>query len=154
MSFTTLALIAAVAVLGPVLALRRSWHLPVVLGELAGGIALGPTGLGLLQAHNETFTFLADIGFALVMFVAGSHVPVGDRLRAALRTGVFRAVGVAAAEYAARPRRGSCLPAAAARPGPGRGRLGQPRRRSGRRRDGRGPHTDPGHPDGVRRPAA
>jgi Kef-type K+ transport system membrane component KefB len=93
-SFTTLALIAAVAVLGPVLALRRSWHLPVVLGELAGGIALGPTGLGLLQAHNDTFTFLADIGFALVMFVAGSHVPVGDRLRTALRTGACRAVGV------------------------------------------------------------
>jgi Kef-type K+ transport system membrane component KefB len=93
-SFTTLALIAAVAVLGPVLALRRSWHLPVVLGELAGGIALGPTGFGLLQAHNDTFTFLADIGFALVMFVAGSHVPVGDRLRAALRTGASRAVGV------------------------------------------------------------
>ena len=94
MSFATLALIAAVAVLGPVLALRRSWHLPVLLGELAGGIALGNTGLGLLRADNDTFTFLADIGFALVMFVAGSHVPVGDRLRAALPIGLLRAVGV------------------------------------------------------------
>lgn len=93
-SFATLALIAAVAVLGPVLALRRSWHLPVLLGELAGGIALGNTGLGLLRADNDTFTFLADIGFALVMFVAGSHVPVGDRLRAALPIGLLRAVGV------------------------------------------------------------
>jgi Kef-type K+ transport system membrane component KefB len=52
-SFATLALIAAVAVLGRVLALRRSWHLPVVLGELAGGIALGNTGLGLLRADND-----------------------------------------------------------------------------------------------------
>ena len=94
MSFATLALIAAVAVLGPVLAVRRSWHLPVVLGELAGGIALGTTGFGVLRAHDDTFTFLADIGFALVMFVAGSHVPVGDRLRAALRTGVLRALAV------------------------------------------------------------
>jgi Kef-type K+ transport system membrane component KefB len=93
-SFATLALIAAVAVLGPVLALRRSWRLPVVLGELAGGLALGPTGFGLLEVHDATFTFLADIGFALVMFVAGSHVPVGDRLRAALRTGGLRAAGV------------------------------------------------------------
>jgi Kef-type K+ transport system membrane component KefB len=93
--FATLALIAAVAVLGPLLALPRSWHLPVVLGELVGGIALGPTGFGLLRASNDTFTFLADIGFALVMFVAGSHVPVRDgRLRAALRTGVLRAFGV------------------------------------------------------------
>ena len=94
MSFATLALIAAVAILGPVLALRQRWHLPVELGELAGGIALGPTGFGLLRADNHTFTFLADIGFALVMFVAGSHVPVDDRLRAALPTGAFRAVGV------------------------------------------------------------
>jgi Kef-type K+ transport system membrane component KefB len=93
-SFAALALIAAVAVLGPVLALRRSWHLPVVLGELAGGIALGTTGLGLLRAYDETFTLLADFGFALVMFVAGSHVPVGDRLRASLRTGAIRALGV------------------------------------------------------------
>jgi Kef-type K+ transport system membrane component KefB len=93
-SFATLALIAAVALLGPVLALRRRWHLPVALGELAGGIALGPTGFGLLRADNDTFTFLANIGFALVMFVAGSHVPVGDRLRAALPIGGFRALGV------------------------------------------------------------
>src|SRR4029453_5670442 len=94
LSFAPLGWIAAVAVLGPVLALRRSWHLPVVLGEMAGGIALGNTGLGILRADNDTFTFLAEIGFALVMFVAGSHVPVGDRLRAALRIGGFRAGGV------------------------------------------------------------
>jgi Kef-type K+ transport system membrane component KefB len=95
MSFATLALIAAVAVLGPVLALPRGWRLPVVLGELVGGIALGPTGFGVLHAYNETFAFLAEVGFALVMFVAGSHVPVRDgRLRAALPIGVLRAVGV------------------------------------------------------------
>jgi Kef-type K+ transport system membrane component KefB len=67
----------------------------VVLGELVGGIALGPTGFGVLHAYNETFAFLAEVGFALVMFVAGSHVPVRDgRLRAALPIGVLRAVGV------------------------------------------------------------
>jgi len=94
-TFATLALISLVAVLGPVLALPRRWHLPVVLGELLAGIALGPTGLDVLHAGNPTFTFLADAGFALVMFVAGSHVPVRDvRLRAALRTGLLRAVAV------------------------------------------------------------
>jgi Kef-type K+ transport system membrane component KefB len=56
---------------------------------------LGPTGLGRLDAGDTTFTFLADIGFALVMFVAGSRVPVRDRnLRAGLRTGALRAVAV------------------------------------------------------------
>jgi hypothetical protein len=34
MSFATLALIAAVAVLGPVLALPRGWRLPVAFGAL------------------------------------------------------------------------------------------------------------------------
>jgi Kef-type K+ transport system membrane component KefB len=94
-SFATLALIAAVAVLGPVLALPRGWRLPVVLGELVGGIVLGRTGFNVVYAHDETFAFLAEVGFALVMFVAGSHVPVRDgRLRAALPIGVLRAVGV------------------------------------------------------------
>jgi hypothetical protein len=52
------------------------------LGELAAGIVLGATGSGRLQADNETFTFLADIGFALIMFVVGAQVPVRDhRLR-------------------------------------------------------------------------
>jgi Kef-type K+ transport system membrane component KefB len=96
-SFATLALVAAVAILGPLLALPRRWHLPVVLGELLGGVALGPTGLDVLHPRDVTFTFLADIGFALVMFVAGTHVPVRDpRLRGALRAGALRALAVGA----------------------------------------------------------
>jgi len=90
-----LALISAVAMLGPLLALSRRWRLPMLLGELGGGVVLGPTGIGVLHADNGTFTFLADIGFALIMFAAGTHVPVRDgRLRAALRVGALRAVGV------------------------------------------------------------
>jgi Kef-type K+ transport system membrane component KefB len=95
MSFATLAVISLVAIVGPLLALPRRWHLPIILGELAAGIVLGATGSGHLQADNETFTFLADIGFVLIMFVVGAQVPVRDRrLRAALRIGVLRAVGV------------------------------------------------------------
>lgn len=97
MSFATLAAISLAALLGPLLALPRRWHVPVVAGELAAGIALGPTGIGFLHPGDPTFTVLADIGFALVMFVAGSHVPVRDvRLRAGLRRGAARAVCVAA----------------------------------------------------------
>jgi Kef-type K+ transport system membrane component KefB len=95
MSFATLAVISLVAIVGPLLALPRRWHLPIILGELAAGIVLGATGSGRLQADNETFTFLADIGFVLIMFVIGAQVPVRDRrLRAALGIGVLRAVGV------------------------------------------------------------
>jgi Kef-type K+ transport system membrane component KefB len=95
--FAELALVSAVALLGPLLALPRAWHLPVILGELAAGVALGRTGLGWLDASDPTFTFLGEVGFALVMFVAGTHVPVrSPAMRKALRPGVLRALAVGA----------------------------------------------------------
>jgi Kef-type K+ transport system membrane component KefB len=95
-SFFQLSLIAAVALLGPLLALPRKWHLPVVLGQLLAGIVIGRTGLGLVDSSDPTFTFVADVGFALIMFVAGTHVPVRDKaIRPALGSGALRA-GVAA----------------------------------------------------------
>ena len=100
MDFATLALIGCVGLLGPLLAAPDRWHLPLTLGELAGGAVFGISGFAVLHPGDPTFTFLADIGFALVMFVAGSHVPVGDaRLRPALLGGALRAalVGVVAA---------------------------------------------------------
>jgi Kef-type K+ transport system membrane component KefB len=96
MTFATLALIALIGIAGPLLALPRQWHLPVVLGELIAGIAFGSTGFDRLHASDPTFTLLANIGFALVMFVAGSHVPIRDAsMRTALRGGTLRVVGVA-----------------------------------------------------------
>lgn len=99
MSFLDLAIVCAVALLGPLLAAPKGWHLPVVLGELTAGVVFGITGFGVLDARGSTFTFLGNAGFVLVMFVAGTHVPVRDGgLRPALRTGVARALvaGVAA----------------------------------------------------------
>jgi Kef-type K+ transport system membrane component KefB len=88
-----LAVVVAVGLLGPLLALRRNWNIPVVLGELLAGVLLGRTGIGYLDASDQRFTFLAEIGFGLVMFVAGTHVPVRDAaLRRAIRPGVVRAV--------------------------------------------------------------
>ncbi|MGD9958582.1 cation:proton antiporter [Nocardioides sp.] len=100
MSFAQLSVVCLIALLGPVLALGATWRLPVVLGELLGGLVLGQSLLGYLDPGDPTFTVLADIGFALVMFVVGSHVPVTDpSLRPALGVGVLRAlaVGVASA---------------------------------------------------------
>jgi hypothetical protein len=44
MSCATLAVISLVAIVGPLLALPRRWHLRVILRELVAGIVLGTTG--------------------------------------------------------------------------------------------------------------
>jgi Kef-type K+ transport system membrane component KefB len=98
MTFAQLAVICLVGLLGPVLAAPRQWHLPIVLGELVAGVVIGRTGFGWVDAGEPTYSFLADIGFALVMFVAGTHVPLRDpALRPALEAGLQRAVAVGAA---------------------------------------------------------
>ena len=98
MSFGTLAVIVIAGLAGPALAARTQWHLPVVLGELLAGVILGPTGFSWMHASNPTLTLLADMGFALVMFVAGTHVPVRDpQLRKGIRLGLARAVGIGVA---------------------------------------------------------
>jgi Kef-type K+ transport system membrane component KefB len=97
-TFLSLALIAVVALAGPLLALPVRWRLPVVLGELLAGVLIGRTGLGLVDPDDHTFSLLANIGFALMMFVAGTHVPVRDPLiRTALGKGLSRAALAAGA---------------------------------------------------------
>jgi Kef-type K+ transport system membrane component KefB len=94
-SFSVLVLVGIVALLGPLLAWPKRWRIPIVLGELVGGILIGTSGFGLVHSSDTTFTFLADLGFGLTMFVAGSHVPIRDaRLRPALLVGLVRALGV------------------------------------------------------------
>jgi len=94
-TFHDLALISSAALLGPLLAAPGRWRVPMLVGEIAAGVALGNTGLRALHPGEETFAFLADIGFALVMFVAGTHVPVRDRrLWHSIGPGALRAVAV------------------------------------------------------------
>jgi Kef-type K+ transport system membrane component KefB len=68
-------------------------RIPVTIGELIAGLVIGKTGFGLVDDANPTFQLLASIGFALVMFVVGSHVPVRDpSLRSALPLALARAI--------------------------------------------------------------
>lgn len=91
--FDTLALLAVVGMAGPLLGSLPLLRIPVVIGELAAGLVIGKTGFGIVDPANPTFTLLADIGFALVMFVVGTHVPIHDAaLRSALPRAVARAV--------------------------------------------------------------
>jgi len=101
-SFATLALIVAVALAGPLLAWSDSARIPVVVGELAAGVLVGDTGARWINANQPTFQFLANIGFAMVMFAAGSHVPIRDRALAAgarLALGRLAVVVVAAVAF-------------------------------------------------------
>jgi Kef-type K+ transport system membrane component KefB len=95
--FTVLAVIVLAGLVGPLLAMPRRWQVPVVVGELFMGVVLGRTGFGYLDASDDKFSFLAEVGFGLVMFVAGTHVPVRDGdLRRSLGRGTLRAVLVGA----------------------------------------------------------
>ena len=91
--FDTLALLVVVGMVGPFLTAVPWLAIPVIIGELIAGMAIGRTGFDIVDTTDPTFTLLASIGFALMMFVVGTHVPVRDMsLRASLPTAVLRAV--------------------------------------------------------------
>ena len=84
-----------VSLAGPLLTTVPKARIPVVVGELLIGTVLGRSGFGWAHPADPIFSFLAQAGFALVMMIAGSHVPVRDtRLRAALAKGGLITVGI------------------------------------------------------------
>ncbi|MGH2911428.1 MAG: cation:proton antiporter [Solirubrobacteraceae bacterium] len=79
MSFGTLALIGVCGFAGPLLSAAGGGAAPVVVGELLAGIVLGKTGLNAIEPGNPTLSFLAEVGFAMLMFAAGMRVPLRER---------------------------------------------------------------------------
>ncbi|MFC5720701.1 cation:proton antiporter [Streptomyces gamaensis] len=119
-----LAAIAVVLVAGVAITpLRARLRQPAVVGEIAVGVLLGPSVLGLLPGDwpgqlfppgvREHLSVVAQVGIALFMFVAGWELdltPLRGRARAVLAvTGASvllpftLALGLAAALLAARP---------------------------------------------------
>ena len=95
--FATLALLAVIGLAGPLLAAIPGARIPVVVGEVIAGIVIGRAGFGIVDPADPTFNLLANIGFALVMFVVGTHVPVHNpALRSGLPAATVRAVLVGA----------------------------------------------------------
>jgi Kef-type K+ transport system membrane component KefB len=78
-SFGQLTVIVLAGLCGPLLSASRRVLVPVVVGELLAGIALGKTGLGVVKAADPTIAFLGNLGFAVLMMVAGMHVPLRNR---------------------------------------------------------------------------
>ena len=95
-SFGQLTLIIVAGLCGPLLSGSRRLTIPVVVGELLAGVVLGKTGAGLIKANDPTIAFLGNIGFAVLMMVAGMHVPLRNRaLLGSLRRGTMGVVASA-----------------------------------------------------------
>jgi Kef-type K+ transport system membrane component KefB len=78
-SFAQMTVIVLAGLAGPLLSASKRIMIPVVVGELVAGIALGKTGAGIIKADDPTIAFLGNIGFAMLMLGAGMHVPLRNR---------------------------------------------------------------------------
>ncbi len=96
MSFGTLALIGLCGFAGPLLGTAWRGAVPVVVGELLAGIFLGKTGINAIDPGNSTLSFMAEIGFAMLMFAVGMNVPLRNpEMRGSLGKGATSALLVA-----------------------------------------------------------
>jgi Kef-type K+ transport system membrane component KefB len=78
MTFGVLALLAVAGLAGPLLAAVPRLGVPLVVGEIAAGVLVGRTGFGLIDPDQPTVAFLSDVGFAMLMFMVGTHLPLRD----------------------------------------------------------------------------
>jgi Kef-type K+ transport system membrane component KefB len=76
MTFGILSLIVLAGLAGPLLSASDRILVPVIVGELVAGLLVGRSGFGWVHPDDPTTAFLAAIGFAMLMFAAGMHVPV------------------------------------------------------------------------------
>src|ERR1035437_3838955 len=89
MNFGTLVLLVVAGLAGPLLAVIGGKFVPVVIGEILAGIIIGHTGLDIINPSDPTVAFLGTVGFAMLMFTVGMHLPLRDkRLFSALREGI------------------------------------------------------------------
>ena len=70
---TALALVVLAGLLGPLLASGRRFRVPVLTGELIGGIILGRTGLNLIDPTTAPFPVFFSLGFAMLMLESGTE---------------------------------------------------------------------------------
>ena len=93
MTFGVLALISLAGLAGPLLASGKRGLIPVAVGELAAGVVIGFSGFRWLDPAEPTTAFLAQVGFAMLMFAVGMNVPLRQPgLLSGLRRGGLAAV--------------------------------------------------------------
>jgi Kef-type K+ transport system membrane component KefB len=87
--FAQLTILVLAGLAGPLLAFGKRGLIPVVIGELVAGAVLGHTGFGIVDSATQPLPVLSAIGFAMLMFTAGTHVDIGSP---AIRQGFARGV--------------------------------------------------------------
>ena len=86
------------SLLGPFLSYLggKRVQIPVVVGQLLGGVIIGQSGLRILDLNNPTLLFLYGFGFAIVLFKVGINLPLRDH---SLNKALGRGATAAAAAY-------------------------------------------------------
>lgn len=97
--YTDLAVVVLAGLLGPLLASGRRLRVPVLVGELIGGILLGRTTLHVIDPALPPFPVFASLGFAMLMLESGTEIDLGSKLLrdSALRSGLAFLVTLLAA---------------------------------------------------------
>jgi Kef-type K+ transport system membrane component KefB len=88
--FTSLVLLVLAGLLGPLLAAGKRFRVPVLVGELVGGVILGRTWLHLIDPGAQPFPVFASLGFAMLMFESGAAIDLGSKVvrHTAVRAGL------------------------------------------------------------------
>ena len=76
--FALLTIVMLAGLAGPLLGYGRRGYVSVVVGELIGGAVLGRTGFGVVDPTVQPLPAFSAIGFAMLMFSAGTHVDIGS----------------------------------------------------------------------------
>jgi Kef-type K+ transport system membrane component KefB len=96
MSFTVLALLVAVGLSGPLLSTIPKLGPPIVVGEIALGLLIGKSGFNLIPVDDQSLTLLSNIGFALLMLIVATHLPLREpALKGAALKAIFMTIVVA-----------------------------------------------------------
>jgi Kef-type K+ transport system membrane component KefB len=74
MSIQLLGGLIVAGLVGPLLRIPKRWGVPVAVGELLIGALLGESGFKRIPVADPSLKLFATIGFALLMFGAGSHI--------------------------------------------------------------------------------
>ncbi len=72
----------------------RALKLPVIFGELVGGIVVGPVLLGLVDPENEVVIVLAELGVFFLMLHVGLETDPHALLKASKKSFLVSVMGI------------------------------------------------------------